>query len=391
MTIASKAWRLALGGLSLEEGLSLREGARTRHIASADPTRFADLLSIPVLDAFLRTDGARSPRVTLADSGRTGSASVPDDAFCSPDGRIDPPRLFAAYDAGATLVVSQFHEYHPPLADLCRGLERAFMHAVQANIYLTPSGAQGFRVHFDTHDVLVLQISGAKRWRIWDEGPVAYASRNTPWENGMFTPDEAKARIVDMGPGDVLYVPRGAPHDAAAQGAGEPSLHITIGLLEPTYADILHAAITQMEQRDVGLRQPFPTWRLSDESHRAGMVEALSARARALGVSEAFELAVLDWLNTLALERSAMVARGLTTAPPKPDERLILSDAVHTHLVPLGEGAELRWTGEPIALSATELDWLGRLEMGARVSDLGGPEALAFCAKLVALGLASRA
>ena len=52
----------------------------------------------------------------------------------------------ALFDGGASLVVSQFDEMHAPLARFCRGLERAFLHPVQANIYLTPAGAQGFKV-----------------------------------------------------------------------------------------------------------------------------------------------------------------------------------------------------------------------------------------------------
>ena len=52
-------------------------------------------------------------------------------------------RLFALFDAGATLVLSQFHDMHQPLARYCRGLEQLFLHGVQANIYLTPPGAQG--------------------------------------------------------------------------------------------------------------------------------------------------------------------------------------------------------------------------------------------------------
>ncbi len=100
----------------------------------------------------------------MADGGRKGSAAVPIDEYIEEGGdRVDLPRLLARHDAGASLVVSQFHEIHPPLARFCRGLEKAFLHGVQANIYLTPPDAQGFRVHFDTHDVLVLQVSAARR------------------------------------------------------------------------------------------------------------------------------------------------------------------------------------------------------------------------------------
>ena len=40
--------------------------------------------------------------------------------------------------------------------------------AVQANAYSTPRGSQGFAVHHDTHDVLVLQVAGEKRWQLYD-------------------------------------------------------------------------------------------------------------------------------------------------------------------------------------------------------------------------------
>ena len=68
---------------------------------------------------------------------------------------------------GATLVLSQMHEVHLPLGRFCRGLEQIFLHPAQCNIYLTPPGAQGFRTHYDTHDVLILQVQGEKLWRYW--------------------------------------------------------------------------------------------------------------------------------------------------------------------------------------------------------------------------------
>ena len=55
-----------------------------------------------------------------------------------------------------------------PLAVFCRALEEALGHGVQANAYYTPRGSQGFAVHHDTHDVLILQVAGEKRWLLYD-------------------------------------------------------------------------------------------------------------------------------------------------------------------------------------------------------------------------------
>src|SRR5215212_1540008 len=108
MTVASDAWSLALGSLSVSEGLALRDTPEVRYFPGTDPTRFHKLAGIRELDAFLASDAARVPRVSLADSSRQGSSAVPyADYTTSEDGQIDLPRLHALYDRGATLVLSQ--------------------------------------------------------------------------------------------------------------------------------------------------------------------------------------------------------------------------------------------------------------------------------------------
>ncbi|HYF08883.1 MAG TPA: hypothetical protein VD970_14765, partial [Acetobacteraceae bacterium] len=109
-TIAAEAFELAFGDLPIEDVLALREGNQWRHFPAPDPNRYRHLLSVGDLDAFLRTDAARTPRVSMADSGRKGSAGVPHDEYVDDaTGRVDLPRLLQRFDAGATLVVSQLH------------------------------------------------------------------------------------------------------------------------------------------------------------------------------------------------------------------------------------------------------------------------------------------
>ena len=391
MTLAADAFGLAFGPMTVPEALALREDAQARHLPAADRRRFAPLLSIADLDAFLRTDAARTPRVSMADRSRNGSAAVPDDLYADEEGRIDPVGLFQLFDGGAPLVVSQFHEMHPPLARFCRGLEKLFLHAVQANIYLTPPGAQGFRTHFDTHDVLVLQVSGTKKWRVWGDMLMPHATRNTPWDGAVHRADPAGARDVLLEAGDVLFVPRGVAHDASVQEGSEPSLHVTVGLLEPSWADALKAAIDQMEQAQPALRQSFRTWRLADEAARAGLVTSARERLAAVATEESLDLVAMRFLQQLGTDRMVMPGRGLLAPKPGLDDRLVLADSVHHYVVPVGEGAELRWAGPAEPLGPTELGWIERLAEGTTPRDLGGEAALAFCSRLVALGLLERA
>jgi hypothetical protein len=388
-TLGEAAWRLAFGGLSPEQVFALREGSAWRLLPGGAADRYAGLLSIADLDAFLRTDAARHPRVTMADGGRQGSAAIPPDEYLQTEGsRIDLPRLLARHDAGGSLVVSQFHELHAPLAQLCRGLEKVFLHPVQANIYLTPPGAQGFRVHFDTHDVLVMQVSGAKSWRVWDDIPFPLPSRATPWANKQSPAGVPHA--LTLNPGDALYLPRGVMHEAAAQTGDAPSLHITLGFLEASNADMLRELLEILEAENPALRASIPSWRLGEAEGTAAIAARLAPALAALSSEAALERLALAAMDRITRDRLPLSQRSLAHRPPGADERLRLSDAMHHHLVPLPEGGgALRWYGGAENLSATECAWLAQLAEGATPSSLG-EGALPFCQRLAALGLLER-
>jgi len=386
VTVAEQAWSLALGGLPVSEGLRMRDTAEVRFFPGADPARFEKLCGINDLDAFLASDGARTPRVGLADSRRDGGAGLPfADYSAGENERIDLPRVFALYDAGATIVLTHMHEILGPLARFCRGLEQIFLHPVQCNIYLTPPGAQGFHVHFDTHDVLILQVEGEKLWRTWPTPAVPFANERTPWE-GRSNPDEKPSGQM-LHPGDVLYVPRGTLHDAAAQGA-QSSLHLTIGLLSHSWGDALRAALDLMEGQEPALRQAFPTWRLAEGGISNELVQEAAKRSSRLGTANAMELVSQKLLATLAAEQMPMMSRGVIAPVVSAADRVDLSDTAHQFVTPRPDGsAELRWAGGTLTLSAEEFDWIARISEGATAGELGGPAALAFCQKLASHGL----
>lgn len=371
--LTEAAFSLAFEGMEVDEVLALREGLEWRHFKGSSPDRFAGLLSVEVLDAHLRTDGARTPRIAMADEGRNGSAGVPEDEFTLPDGRVDLPRLLMRFDQGASLVVSQFHETHPPLARFCRGLERLFLHAVQSNIYLTPPAAQGFRTHFDTHDVLVLQVDGRKKWRVWDGERTPRPTRRTPWPGNMKPIGEPHEFILE--PGDALYIPRGLMHDASTE-PGARSLHATIGFMEPAWAHAIRSLIDEAEMLDPALRESVPTWRIGE----AGLMASLAEKLIALTTPAQAERLTNLLLEQLARDRQPLPARGLFA--PLPGGALRLTDAMHTHLIQGQDGTStLFWTGGALALTPEEAAELAALAEGAEPADA------AFAQKLWSMGL----
>jgi hypothetical protein len=248
MTGALEAWELAFGTLPVSEGIRLRDATEVRFFPGTDRARFQNLYAIGDLDAFLASDCARAPRVGVADSRRAGSAIVPYNDYTTDDGQVDLPRLLGLYDAGATLVLSQMHQIHLPLIHFCQGLERIFLHPVQCNIYLTPPRAQGFRIHGDTHDVLILQVQGEKLWRFWPTPPVPLVDNSMPPDKQPSLDEEPRTQMLR--PGDVFYLPRATLHDAVSHDA-QSSLHLTVGLLGQSWGEALHAVLNVMDPQDL--------------------------------------------------------------------------------------------------------------------------------------------
>ena len=109
-------------------------------------------------------------------------------------------------------------------------MQRRLHVACSVNLYATPAGATTLEPHADDHCVFVAQLSGAKLWRIFLDGeqfPDLGATLPRPG-------DDANSFFVTLYTGDVIYVPRGAPHVCQALD-GEPSIHVSVGLdLDPT-------------------------------------------------------------------------------------------------------------------------------------------------------------
>lgn len=220
-------------------------------VARDDPARHRGLLSIEEIDAFVDSADLRAGMLDLVRS----SGRVPATNYTSETGRIAAAAVAAEYLNGATIILPQLHESLPQLAQFCRALELVLSCHVQTNIYLTPPGNQGFSTHYDNHDVFVLQIAGAKQWHIYDR-PVA-----TPYRGERFVPGEHEAgELVEtrmLKPGDCLYLPRGHMHDAPNVGE-EPSLHITVGLITRTWADLVLEAVSELALREPAFRRSLP-------------------------------------------------------------------------------------------------------------------------------------
>ncbi|MFN3946429.1 MAG: cupin domain-containing protein [Allosphingosinicella sp.] len=219
--------------------------------ARSEPRRYADILTLAMLDAFVAEADLREGMADVTNA----NSRVSRDDYVTADGRIDGVALAAQYQKGSTLIFPQLHESMFGLAQFCRALEEVFSCHVQTNIYLTPGTGKGFPPHYDNHDVFVMQVSGAKAWRLYGT-PVTTPYRGERFQLGRHKADAPTAEFT-LNPGDCLYIPRGLMHDAENVGDA-PSLHVTVGLITKTWADLMLEAVSELALAEPEFRRSLP-------------------------------------------------------------------------------------------------------------------------------------
>ncbi len=193
---------------------------KERMLFAADDARRAEsLLPMWMLERLLASEQLPATRLSVLRGGDV----VPADVFRTAAGRMRKDALDALIAEGVSLVIAGIDEDAPDIARLSAALAQRLGHSVWANAYVTHGDGGALAPHYDDHDVLVLQVHGAKRW----------FSHGTPTPSPITRSPDG----VDFGPpqwdglvsaGDVLYLPRGEVHHAEA--VTSPSVHLTFGI-----------------------------------------------------------------------------------------------------------------------------------------------------------------
>ena len=366
------------------------------HRPGADPAGFSDLFSLDDVDRFVASSSPRLPTFRLVRDGKpldpsryTRTARVGGQSVA---GMGDPGRIFDEFRAGATIVFQGLHRSWPPLTRFCRDLELELSHPVQVNAYITPAGSRGLGVHYDTHDVFVLQLAGTKAWTI-HEPVLVDPLPSQPWKG---TADDAGEPVltVELQPGDCLYVPRGFLHSARAQE--DLSAHLTVGVVTTTWDDLVRTVVAGIAE-EPEFRRALPAGYAGDpDALAAGVEETLSRLRKWLDGVDAEAVAAAQARRFLA-GRAPILAgqlhqlRALDTL----DDETVLRrrEGSVCLLVPEGDRLTAVLGGKELHMPAALGPVMRRIvEAGTfRLGDLGdlldGPSRLVLGRRLVAEGL----
>jgi len=274
--------------------------------------KFASVMSWPALSAMMQMAiwGEQSFSLVL-DKRR-----VPAAAFCRPaldrNGHqvLQPvgDRVKELLRRGASLSLKDIETLHPGTFAVCEMLQNELGAKSAANLYCSWRGHQGFDSHYDRHDVYALQISGEKRWRIY-EGRAEHPIEHPAWHNiPQAEYDRMKGAVaaeLTLKPGDLLYLPRGQFHDALA--SSDATIHVTFSCSEPLGVDWL-TGLWQAAIRDPLFREELPppgAGREAYERRVTAFLERLGTIARAPGAIE----------QTMAARRDFRIPRDTYALP----------------------------------------------------------------------------
>ena len=339
-----------------EEFLASAWGKSYKHVKGW-PGKFAHLLPWAGLNEVLRRQRLDFPRLRLIRDGKSlpvssyirhatnarRKTSVP---------RLRPVEFSAQLRAGATLVLDAVDELFPALEELAEGLELIFRERIQINAYAGWRSSRGFDLHWDDHDVFILQVTGRKRWQVYGMTrpyPVAgdSISKGKPQGEPLWT-----GTLED---GDLLYLPRGFWH--VALPLNEPTLHLTVGVRARTGLDLLRWAAERLRESEA-FRRELPRFALAQE--RAAHAEQLRQELLAAwdeGLLESYLQetdALAEPRARVSLPWSALPAANthietgslVRWTPPRPVELRVADGVVEFSAI------KKRWRFAPAALSA---------------------------------------
>ncbi|HYP53702.1 MAG TPA: cupin domain-containing protein, partial [Pyrinomonadaceae bacterium] len=156
---------------SAEEFLASVWGRTYKHVRGRRG-KFAQLLPWDELSELLRRQRLDFPRLRLMRDGKPVAVSTYVRQVTPARSRRAIPRLLPVgftrhLREGATLVLDAVDELNGPLEELAEGLELTFRERIQINCYAGWRTTRGFDLHWDDHDVFILQVAGRKRWSVY--------------------------------------------------------------------------------------------------------------------------------------------------------------------------------------------------------------------------------
>lgn len=210
----------------------------TPMVLDVAPRFLADLGGLEALDETLRGVDAGGPLARILPGSSAGVAGLvrPNSEPGGP-GRLRALPAAEAVVAGATLILNDIGgRARPALGAMVDDTSRVTGTEARVNAYVSGRGETGFGWHWDDHDVIIIQLTGSKLWRIFEPHEL---SPLRGWTSNTTKGREAASILVRPGMG--LLIPRGWGHQVSGF-EGELTSHLTVSITRPRARSVFEVA-----------------------------------------------------------------------------------------------------------------------------------------------------
>ena len=193
-------------------------GRRRRLARLVDPGAAAALLPWATIEHLIATDAVASRDFQIV---LNGFVVRPDLYRDRQSNALNEAAVRALIAQGVTVVIDRINRLVPGIAQQGERLGEALGVPVNVNCYISYGERQGVKLHADPHDVVAVQVHGAKHW-------LGHGPAGPDWVNEA-PGNEARPVVWEetLSAGNVLYLPKGEIH--AALPIERPSVHLAFG------------------------------------------------------------------------------------------------------------------------------------------------------------------
>lgn len=240
--------------LSVESLMTLLRERKLTRLPGGDADRYSSLMS---WNALLKMIERGEHPSSLSEFHLVkDSMMAPPDRWLkrNPSGEgnvVDIPRFLAYIEGGFSLAMTRVDAYAPHLKTLCDSIRATVREQVKIGVIVTRGKGGAFTLHYDPEDLIILQVEGRKRWKIF--GPpvvnpiVGMAPPVAPPEDTLIFDEVLEA-------GDFLFLPAGNWH--RCENESSRSIHLGIFFQPPSGLDVVRAFTSQL-LLDSDLRVPL--------------------------------------------------------------------------------------------------------------------------------------
>jgi hypothetical protein len=183
---------------------------------------------------------------------------------------VNKAQILAYMASGCSLVVARIDSHAPHLKALSQSIRSTLREQIKIGVIVTTGKGGAFTLHYDPEDLIILQVEGRKRWKVFGPpvvNPIVGMTQTAPTEDTLIFDEILEA-------GDFLFLPAGNWH--RCENESSRSLHLGIFFQPPNGLDVVKAFTSQLFSSD---EFRLPLTRLDDASNLAAVEAAIKTRA----------------------------------------------------------------------------------------------------------------